>query len=168
VLLGLIVAITFVAARDLDSARPAAVLARERAADAVLVEVDRAQLCRLARRHAYADTIPSLLFTGGTFMHHAKSVTEAPAGRSPGVVELREALDDRVRAPDRAAAGGFATGEYAVGRRGRSRGNVDHKRVRRLVGDMVEGAVKRVLLRAPPSAGRRRRVPPCAAARRAV
>jgi hypothetical protein len=73
VLLGLIVAITFVVARDLEPARPAAVLARERAADAVLVEVDRAQLCRLARRHAYADTIPSLLFTGGTFMRTALS-----------------------------------------------------------------------------------------------
>jgi hypothetical protein len=71
VLLGLIVAIAFVAARDLEPARPAAVLARERAADSVLVELDRAQLCRLARRRAYADTVPSLLFTGGRFMRTA-------------------------------------------------------------------------------------------------
>ena len=71
VLLGLIVAITFVVARDMEPARPAEVLARERAADAVLVEIDRAQLCRLARRHSYADTVPSLLFTGGRFMRTA-------------------------------------------------------------------------------------------------
>jgi hypothetical protein len=73
VLLGLIVAITYVVARDMEPARPAEVLARERAADAVLVEIDRAQLCRLARRHAYADTVPSLLFTGGRFMRTALS-----------------------------------------------------------------------------------------------
>ena len=73
VLLGLIVAITFVVARDMEPARPAEVLARERAANAVLVEIDRAQLCRLARRHAYADTVPSLLFTGGRFMRTALS-----------------------------------------------------------------------------------------------
>jgi hypothetical protein len=71
VLLGLIVAIAFVAARDLEPARPTAVLARERAADAVLVEIDRAQLCRLSRRHRYADTVPSLLFTGARFMRTA-------------------------------------------------------------------------------------------------
>ena len=71
VLLGLIVAIAFVVARDLEPARPAAVLARERAADAVLVELDRAQQCRLERRHSFADTVPSLLFTGGTFMRTA-------------------------------------------------------------------------------------------------
>jgi hypothetical protein len=71
VLLGLIVGIAFVVARDLEPARPAAVLARERAADAVLVDVDRAQQCRMARRHEYADTIPSLLFTGGRFMRTA-------------------------------------------------------------------------------------------------
>jgi hypothetical protein len=71
VLLGLIIALTFVVARDLEPARPAAVLARERAADAVLVEVDRAQQCRWGRRHAYADTVPSLLFTGGRFMRTA-------------------------------------------------------------------------------------------------
>ena len=71
VLLGLIVTIAFVVARDMQPARPAAVLARERAADAVLVEIDRAQLCRRSRRHAYADTVPSLLFTGGRFMRTA-------------------------------------------------------------------------------------------------
>ena len=71
VLLGLIVVSAFVVARDLEPARPAVVLARERAADAVLVDVDHAQQCRMARRHAYADTIPSLLFTGGRFMRTA-------------------------------------------------------------------------------------------------
>jgi hypothetical protein len=71
VLLGLIVVIAFVVTRDLEPARPAAVLARERAADAVLVEVDRAQQCRWHRRNAYADTVPSLLFTGGRFMRTA-------------------------------------------------------------------------------------------------
>jgi hypothetical protein len=71
VLLGLIVVIAFVVTRDLEPARPAAVLARERAADAVLVEVDRAQQCRWNRRNAYADTVPSLLFTGGRFMRTA-------------------------------------------------------------------------------------------------
>jgi hypothetical protein len=71
VLLGVIVGIGFVVARDLEPARPTAVLARERAADAVLVDVDRAQQCRMERRHEYADTIPSLLFTGGRFMRTA-------------------------------------------------------------------------------------------------
>jgi hypothetical protein len=71
VLLGLIIGLTFVVARDLEPARPAAVLARERAADSVLVEVDRAQQCRWTRRHAYADTVPSLLFSGGRFMRTA-------------------------------------------------------------------------------------------------
>jgi hypothetical protein len=71
VLLGLIIALTFAVARDLEPARPAAVLARERAADAVLVEVDRAQQCRWRRRQSYADTVPSLLFTGGRFMRTA-------------------------------------------------------------------------------------------------
>ena len=71
VLLGLIVVIAFAVARDLEPARPAEVLARERAADHVLVEIDRAQQCRRARRNAYADTVPSLLFTGGRFMRTA-------------------------------------------------------------------------------------------------
>ena len=71
VLLGLIVVIAVVVARDMEPARPAAVLARERAADAVLVEIDRVQLCRMEQRHAYADTVPSLLFTGGRFMRTA-------------------------------------------------------------------------------------------------
>jgi hypothetical protein len=71
VLLGLIIVLTFAVARDLEPARPAAVLARERAADAVLVEVNHAQQCRWRHRHAYADTVPSLLFTGGRFMRMA-------------------------------------------------------------------------------------------------
>ena len=41
VLLGVIVGITVVVARDMEPARSAALTARERAADAVLVEVDR-------------------------------------------------------------------------------------------------------------------------------
>ena len=72
VLLGLIVVIAFVAARDLEPARPAAVLARERAADAVLVEVDRTQLLLSpAAAASYAETVPSLLFAGGHFMRLA-------------------------------------------------------------------------------------------------
>jgi hypothetical protein len=71
VLLGLIVAITFVVARDMEPARPAEQRARERAADAVLVEVDRTQLCYRQRRRRYAETVPSLQFAGGHFMRTA-------------------------------------------------------------------------------------------------
>ena len=75
VLLGLIVAMAVVVARDMDPARPSAEaraeLARERAADVVLVEVDRTQLCYRARRHRYAETVPSLQFAGGHFMRLA-------------------------------------------------------------------------------------------------
>ncbi len=75
VLLGLIVAMAVVVTRDMDPARPSAEaraeLARERAADAVLVEVDRTQLCYRARRRRYAETVPSLQFAGGHFMRLA-------------------------------------------------------------------------------------------------
>ena len=71
VLLALIVVITFVVARDLEPARSAEQLARERAADAVLVEVDRTQQCYRERRRRYAGTIPSLQFAGGRFMRTA-------------------------------------------------------------------------------------------------
>jgi hypothetical protein len=75
VLLGLIVAMAVVVARDMDPARPTAEaraeLARERAADVVLVEVDRTQLCYRERRRRYAETIPSLQFAGGHFMRAA-------------------------------------------------------------------------------------------------
>ena len=71
VLLGLIVAIAVVIARDMEPARSASLLARERAVDAVLVEVDRTQQCYRRRRHRYADTIPSLQFAGGHFMRTA-------------------------------------------------------------------------------------------------
>jgi hypothetical protein len=75
VLLGLIVAMAVVVARDMDPARPSAEaradLARERAADVVLVEVDRTQLCYRARRRRYAETVPSLQFAGGHFMRLA-------------------------------------------------------------------------------------------------
>src|SRR5215216_840194 len=66
VLLGFIVVIAGVTARDLTPARPSGAAAADRAqrqaVDAVLVEVDRAQLCYFARRDQYADTIPSLAF----------------------------------------------------------------------------------------------------------
>jgi hypothetical protein len=71
VLLVLIVGITFVVARDLEPARSAEQLARERAADAVLVEVDRTQQCYRQRRRRYAETIPSLQFARGRFMRTA-------------------------------------------------------------------------------------------------
>jgi hypothetical protein len=71
VLLVLIVVITFVVARDLEPARSAGQLARERAADAVLVEVDRTQQCYRQRRRRYAETVPSLQFAGGHFMRLA-------------------------------------------------------------------------------------------------
>jgi hypothetical protein len=75
VLLGFIVVIAGVAARDMTPVRPAGAVAadraRLRAVDAVLVEVDRAQLCYLRRRHEYADTIPSLAFSGGHYMRTA-------------------------------------------------------------------------------------------------
>jgi hypothetical protein len=71
VLLGLIVVVTFVVARDMEPARSAEQLERERAADAVLVEVDRTQLCYRERRRRYAETIPSLQFAGGHFMRTA-------------------------------------------------------------------------------------------------
>jgi hypothetical protein len=71
VLLALIVVVTFVVARDMEPARSAEELERERAADAVLVEVDRTQLCYRERRRRYAETIPSLQFAGGHFMRTA-------------------------------------------------------------------------------------------------
>jgi hypothetical protein len=71
VLLALIVVATFVVARDLEPARSAEQLARERAADSVLVEVDRTQQCYRARRHRYAATVPSLQFARGRFMRTA-------------------------------------------------------------------------------------------------
>jgi hypothetical protein len=71
VLLALIVVIALVVARDMEPARSAALVARERAVDAVLVEVDRTQQCYHRRRHRYADTIPSLQFAGGHFMRTA-------------------------------------------------------------------------------------------------
>jgi hypothetical protein len=71
VLLGLIVVITFVVARDMEPARSAEQRERERAADVVLVEVDRTQLCYRQRRRRYAETIPSLQFAGGHFMRLA-------------------------------------------------------------------------------------------------
>ena len=71
VLLALIVVIAFFVARDMEPARSAAQLARERAVDTVLVEVDRTQQCYYRRRHRYAATVPSLQFAGGHFMRTA-------------------------------------------------------------------------------------------------
>jgi hypothetical protein len=75
VLLGFIIVVAGVTARNLEPVRTpgaaAAELAQERALDAVLVEVDRAQLCYVRRRDQYADTIPSLAFAGGHYMRTA-------------------------------------------------------------------------------------------------
>jgi hypothetical protein len=71
VFLGLIVGMAVVVARDMEPARSAEQLARERAADAVLVEVDRTQQCYRQRRRRYAETVPSLQFAGGHFMRTA-------------------------------------------------------------------------------------------------
>jgi hypothetical protein len=71
VLLGLIVVIAVVVARDMEPAASAEQLARERAAAAVLVEVDRTQQCYYRRRHRYARNVPSLQFAGGHFMRTA-------------------------------------------------------------------------------------------------
>ena len=72
VLLGFIVVVAGVTARNLEPVRPAGAVAaeraQERAVDAVLVGVDRAQLCYLRRRNTYADTMPSLAFSGGHYM----------------------------------------------------------------------------------------------------
>ena len=75
VLLGLIVVIAGTTARNLQpvpsAAEERAERTLERALDAVLVEVDRSQLCYLRRRDRYADTIPSLQFSRGHFMRRA-------------------------------------------------------------------------------------------------
>jgi hypothetical protein len=75
VLLGVIVVLAGVTARNLQPVRPAAAVqaeqASERAVDAVLVDVDHTQLCYFRRRGQYADTIPSLQFAGGRFMRLA-------------------------------------------------------------------------------------------------
>jgi hypothetical protein len=71
VLLGLIVALAVFVVRDMEPARSAQQLARDRAVDAVLVEVDRTQQCYRSRRRRYAETIPSLQFAGGHFMRTA-------------------------------------------------------------------------------------------------
>jgi hypothetical protein len=71
VFLGLVVVLAVIVMRDMEPARSAAQLARERAADDVLVEVDRTQLCYRERRRRYAETVPSLQFAGGHFMRTA-------------------------------------------------------------------------------------------------
>ena len=75
VLLGCIVVVAGFTARNLQPVRPAgavaAELAQQRAVDAVLVELDRAQLCYAERRDEYADTLPSLAFAGGHYMRTA-------------------------------------------------------------------------------------------------
>jgi len=75
VLLGCIVLVAAYTARNLQPVRPAGAVAAEqaqqRAVDAVLVELDRAQLCYARRRDEYADTLPSLAFAGGHYMRTA-------------------------------------------------------------------------------------------------
>ena len=75
VLLGFIVVLAGVTARNLDPVRPegaaAADRASERALDAALVDVDHTQQCYFRRRDRYADTVPSLQFAGGRFMRLA-------------------------------------------------------------------------------------------------
>ena len=71
VLLGFVVVIAGVTARNLQPVRSAGAVAAERAVDAVLVDVDHTQLCYFRRRGQYADTIPSLQFAGGRFMRPA-------------------------------------------------------------------------------------------------
>jgi hypothetical protein len=75
VLLGCIVVAAAFTARNLQPVRPpgavAAELAQQRAVDAVLVELDRTQLCYARRRDEYADTLPSLAFAGGHYMRRA-------------------------------------------------------------------------------------------------
>ncbi|HET8758806.1 MAG TPA: hypothetical protein VFM58_22515 [Solirubrobacteraceae bacterium] len=77
VLLGFIVVLAGVAARDLDPVRPAGAGAAERASelalDDVLLDVDHTQQCYFQRRGRYADTVPSLQFAGGRFMRLALS-----------------------------------------------------------------------------------------------
>ena len=75
VLLGFIVVLAGVAARNTEPVRSdgaaAVERAKERALDAVLVEVDRTQQCYYRRRDRYADTVPSLQFARGHFMRRA-------------------------------------------------------------------------------------------------
>jgi hypothetical protein len=75
VLLGFIVVLAGATVRNMQPERPpgaaAAERAQEQAVDAVLVEVDRAQLCYLRRRDRYADTLPSLAFARGHYMRTA-------------------------------------------------------------------------------------------------
>ncbi len=70
-LLGLIVGLAVFVTRDMQPAVPAEQLARERAADEVLIEIDRTQQCYFSRRERYADSIPSLQFARGEFMRKA-------------------------------------------------------------------------------------------------
>jgi hypothetical protein len=75
VFLGLIVVLAAVTARNLQPVRPegavAAEQAQERALDTVLIDIDHTQLCYARRRNQYADTIPSLQFSGGRYMRIA-------------------------------------------------------------------------------------------------
>ena len=71
VFLGLVVVLAVWVARDLQPERSAAQVARDRAAVAVLVEVDRVQQCYFARRERYTDSIFSLQFARGRFMRTA-------------------------------------------------------------------------------------------------
>jgi hypothetical protein len=75
VFLGFIVVLAGVTAHNLRPVRPAGAIAaeqaQERALDAVLIDLDHAQICYAHRRSQYADTIPSLQFAGGAYMRIA-------------------------------------------------------------------------------------------------
>jgi hypothetical protein len=71
VLLGLIVALAVYVTRDMQPAVSAEQLAREQAADEVLIEVDRTQQCYYERRERYTDSVTSLQFARGRFMRKA-------------------------------------------------------------------------------------------------
>ena len=76
VFLGFIVVLAGVTAHNLQPVRPAGAIAaeqaQERALDAVLIDLDHAQICYARRRSQYADTIPSLQFAGGAYMRIAQ------------------------------------------------------------------------------------------------
>jgi hypothetical protein len=91
VLLAVVVLIAGVTLMDLEPSRPAAEVraerAREQVVDAVLAEVDHTQLCRLRFRERYADSVPSLQFTGGRFARLAYA--------NDLDIQLRATLDGR-------------------------------------------------------------------------
>jgi hypothetical protein len=108
VLLGLIVGIAIVVARDMEPAQTP----RELAAAAVLVEIDRVQQCMFARRERYTDSTQSLQLWRGRFMRTAYrndlqiSLRAYPGGYAQRVtgdgvaLRLERRFEDVVEAPD--------------------------------------------------------------------